>query len=254
MFVFEWSRLGAIVCTSLCTKETESWIAPNFPSKMPPRKAKPKAPAAAEVVSSSRFKTLKVTERTSIKNFVEKHKLKFATGRGFYQLSKPETIQFHKEVVVRRKADGTMASGDEVQFVNDKKYWVSSLKYLDGKELTYNPYRTETQLSWLTKHTTSLHLSLLELIYRFFFWINVRGNQTLHLDYCNIDSAKSILVFSIKLIIFKHQEKTSLQQKTGDNLSLLTRDCAGTCWHMQALKILKCKLDIQLSGQTNLNR
>lgn len=82
---------------------------------MPPRKAKAKAPAAAEVVSSSRFKTLKVTERISIKNFVEKHKLKFATGRGFYQLSKPETIQFHKEVVVRRKSDGTMASGDEVR-------------------------------------------------------------------------------------------------------------------------------------------
>ena len=82
--------------------------------KMPPRKAKSKAPAAIEVVSSSRFKTLKVNERISIKNFVEKHKLKFATGRGFYQLSKPETIQFHKEVVVRRKSDGTMASGDEV--------------------------------------------------------------------------------------------------------------------------------------------
>lgn len=88
---------------------------------MPPRKAKPKASAATEVVSSSRFKTLKVTERISIKSFVEKHKLKFATGRGFYQLSKPETIQFHKEVVVRRKSDGTMASGDEVQFLNDKK-------------------------------------------------------------------------------------------------------------------------------------
>lgn len=93
---------------------------PNFPPKMPPRKAKAKVPAAAEVVSSSRFKTLKVTERISIKNFVEKHKLKFATGRGFYQLSKPETIQFHKEVVVRRKSDGTMASGDEVHKLNDK--------------------------------------------------------------------------------------------------------------------------------------
>ena len=84
---------------------------------MPPKKGKPKAPAETKVVSDSRFKTLKVNERISIKSFVEKHKLKFATGRGFYQLTKPETIQFHKEIVVRRKSDGSMASGDEVEKV-----------------------------------------------------------------------------------------------------------------------------------------
>ena len=87
----------------------------NFRLRMPPKKHKSKAPVATKVVGSSRFKTLKVTERISIKNLVEKHKLKFATGRGFYQLTKPETIQFHKEVVVRRKSDGIMTSGDEVQ-------------------------------------------------------------------------------------------------------------------------------------------
>lgn len=85
---------------------------------MPPKRGKPKAAAATEVISTSRFKTLKVNERTSIKNFVEKHKLKFATGRGFYQLTKPETIQFHKEIVVRRKSDDTMASGDEVKLIH----------------------------------------------------------------------------------------------------------------------------------------
>lgn len=81
---------------------------------MPPKKGKSKEPAATKVVSGSRFKTLKVNERISIRNFVEKHKLKFAAGKGFYQLTKPETIQFHKEIVVRRKSDGTMTSGDEV--------------------------------------------------------------------------------------------------------------------------------------------
>ena len=123
MFVFGWSRLETIVCKNpaCAQKKLQLRSLRIFHPKMPPRKAKPKASAATEVVSSSRFKTLKVTERMSIKSFVEKHKLKFATGRGFYQLSKPETIQFHKEVVVRRKSDGTMASGDEVQFLNDKK-------------------------------------------------------------------------------------------------------------------------------------
>lgn len=80
---------------------------------MPPRKAK-KAPEDTKIVGSSRFKTIRVNERISIKNFVEKNKLKFATGKGFYQLTKPETIQFHKEIVVRRKSDGVFASGDEV--------------------------------------------------------------------------------------------------------------------------------------------
>lgn len=87
---------------------------------MPPKKGKSKVPAKTKVVSESKFQTLKVNDRISIKSFVEKHKLKFATGRGFYQLTKAETIQFHKEIVVRRKSDGSMASGDKV---NWRKYY-----------------------------------------------------------------------------------------------------------------------------------
>lgn len=87
---------------------------------MPPKKGKSKVPAKTKVVSDSKFQTLKVNDRISIKSFVEKHKLKFATGRGFYQLTKAETIQFHKEIVVRRKSDGSMASGDKV---NWRKYY-----------------------------------------------------------------------------------------------------------------------------------
>ncbi|XP_067027065.1 uncharacterized protein [Acropora muricata] len=82
---------------------------------MPPKKGKSKVTAKTKVVSDSKFQTLKVNDRISIKSFVEKHKLKFATGRGFYQLTKAETIQFHKEIVVRRKSDGSMASGDKVR-------------------------------------------------------------------------------------------------------------------------------------------
>lgn len=87
--------------------------------KMPPKKGKSKVPAKTKVVSGSKFQTLKVNERISIKSLVERLKLKFATGRGFYQLTKAETIQFHKEIVVRRKSDGSMASGDKV---NWRKY------------------------------------------------------------------------------------------------------------------------------------
>lgn len=79
----------------------------------PKRKAKT-APEKTKTVSSSRFKSLKVSARCSIREFVEKNKLKFAAGRGFYQLTKPETIQFQKEIVARRKRDSLIITGDEV--------------------------------------------------------------------------------------------------------------------------------------------
>ena len=80
---------------------------------MPP-KGKAKSTEKAEFVSNSRFKSLRVPSRCSIRDFVEEKKLKFEAGRGFYQLTKPETIQFHKEVVARRKSDGLVVTGDEV--------------------------------------------------------------------------------------------------------------------------------------------
>ncbi|XP_020893701.1 uncharacterized protein LOC110232824 [Exaiptasia diaphana] len=80
---------------------------------MPPKRSK--ASIDTEKVASSLFKTIHVPERTSIKAFVEKNKLEFAAGRGFYQLNKPETIQFHKEIVVRRKSDGAFVTGDELR-------------------------------------------------------------------------------------------------------------------------------------------
>ena len=69
----------------------------------------------ASLVSESRFKTIEVTKRTSIKAFVQEKKLTFKKGRGFYQLSKPEVIQDYKEVIVRRKSDGSILTGDSVR-------------------------------------------------------------------------------------------------------------------------------------------
>ncbi len=48
---------------------------------------------AAEAVDSSRFKYMKVKSDCSIQDMVNKHRLVFKPGKGFYQLTKPETIQ-----------------------------------------------------------------------------------------------------------------------------------------------------------------
>lgn len=70
----------------------------------------------ASVVVTSRFKTIPVKDKKwSIKAFVQEHKLTFKKGRGFYQLTKPETIQDYKEIVVRRKSDSSFISGDKVR-------------------------------------------------------------------------------------------------------------------------------------------
>ena len=79
---------------------------------MPPKKAKKSE--AKKLVSDSRFKCLPVKKRISIREFVKANDLEFATGKGFYQLTKPETIQDNKEIVVRRKSDGKIVSGNEV--------------------------------------------------------------------------------------------------------------------------------------------
>ncbi|KAF6031341.1 hypothetical protein EB796_010353 [Bugula neritina] len=73
------------------------------------------APSDSHVVTEDRFKILPVTSRISIRDFVAKHGITFAPGRGFYQLTKPETIQAYKEIVAVRVSDGAKVTGDAVR-------------------------------------------------------------------------------------------------------------------------------------------
>lgn len=63
-----------------------------------------------EAVHPARFQTLNVDNPCVIKEFVESTGAKFQKGRGFYQLTKSELVQEHKEVVVR-DGIGDMFSG-----------------------------------------------------------------------------------------------------------------------------------------------
>ena len=69
------------------------------------------------MVETAGLKLFSVTERISIKKFVSDHELTFRVGAAFYQLTKKETIQDYKTVVVRRKADGQLLAGEEVRKV-----------------------------------------------------------------------------------------------------------------------------------------
>ncbi len=69
-------------------------------------------PRGLNPVSPGRFQILFVDETTDIRGFVEENGLVFNAGRGFYEFTKPETIQENKEVVLRDKVTGDMYSGN----------------------------------------------------------------------------------------------------------------------------------------------
>ena len=56
-----------------------------------------------------------VGERIQLKKFIEAKGHAFEKGRGFYQLTKKETIQDYKCVVARRKVDGKLVTGAELK-------------------------------------------------------------------------------------------------------------------------------------------
>ena len=66
-------------------------------------------------VSPSRFQVLSIEDNISIKNFVLENGLIFQKGRGFYEFTKTETIQAHKEIILMDKKTGDLFAGDCVR-------------------------------------------------------------------------------------------------------------------------------------------
>ena len=66
-------------------------------------------------VLPGRFQIMTVDENCDIKGFVEKNGIKFKKGRGFYELSKAETVQQYKEVIMMDRETGEMFNGSQVR-------------------------------------------------------------------------------------------------------------------------------------------
>jgi hypothetical protein len=68
-------------------------------------------------VLPGRFQTLTVDKDTPIKEFVEKYGAGgvFKTGRGFYELTKAETVQQYKEIIMQNRETGEMFTGMQVR-------------------------------------------------------------------------------------------------------------------------------------------
>ena len=75
----------------------------------------PKEASGLEPVPPYRFQVLHVDEVTDIKSFVQGTGATFKKGRGFYQLTKPETVQEMKEIVLVNRRSGDMFTGAEAR-------------------------------------------------------------------------------------------------------------------------------------------
>lgn len=66
-------------------------------------------------VMPGRFQVMTVDENCDIKGFVTKNGIEFKKGRGFYELSKAETVQQYKEIIMQDKETGEMFTGSQVR-------------------------------------------------------------------------------------------------------------------------------------------
>ncbi|MCP3099943.1 VWA domain-containing protein [Myxococcus sp. K15C18031901] len=71
--------------------------------------------ADLRAVPPGRFQVLEVDRDMPIKELVAENGLAFKTGRGFYEFTKTETIQGHKEVVLMDRKTGDLFSGERAR-------------------------------------------------------------------------------------------------------------------------------------------
>lgn len=70
---------------------------------------------AAKVSMAGRFQVMDVPVDSEIRSFVQSQGVEFEKGRGFYQLTKAETVQCYKEVVLVEKDTFDIYSGDDAR-------------------------------------------------------------------------------------------------------------------------------------------
>jgi hypothetical protein len=75
------------------------------------RTPEPGPPGDMHAVRPGRFQVLDIDKDTSIKEFVEAQGVVFKKGRGFYEFTKPETVQKYKEIILMEKQSGDMFEG-----------------------------------------------------------------------------------------------------------------------------------------------
>ncbi|KAI6197689.1 hypothetical protein M3Y94_01254700 [Aphelenchoides besseyi] len=69
------------------------------------------APGDMNACQPGRFQVMEVDTKQPIKEFVRASGIPFEKGRGFYEFTKPETVQKYKEIIIMDKATGDLFEG-----------------------------------------------------------------------------------------------------------------------------------------------
>ncbi len=68
-----------------------------------------------QAVPPGRFQVMEVESDCYIRDFVERNGIPFQKGRGFYELTKTETIQGYKEIILRHNSSGDLYTGKKAR-------------------------------------------------------------------------------------------------------------------------------------------
>lgn len=107
-----YNRNMEVVFNTLLERPDAGRMAYAAPTAVPAALAAQRTP-----VPAGRFQRFNVPTDQSIKDFVATTGAIFKTGRGFYELSKTETVGARKEVILEHVASGEMFSGNDARIM-----------------------------------------------------------------------------------------------------------------------------------------
>lgn len=107
---------------------------------------------------SGQIEALKVTKEADIKPFVESKGLTYLKGRAFYQLTKDEKVQAHKEILLQEKGKSAIYGGQEARSMLGLPLY-DDVKVRPGNHANWDIFVQSTSVNRkLVRGTTLLYL------------------------------------------------------------------------------------------------
>lgn len=101
-----------------------------------------------EVTDQFKLFNVKNSDNLTISSFVTSKRMKFSIGDAYYQLSKPETVQDYKNIVLMKNSTGKLYSGGEIRNLLSIPE-SGTIKLMPNRNLEYTVYIRST--SWNRK-------------------------------------------------------------------------------------------------------
>lgn len=101
----------------LALRSTGAKSSTAFYANIDPQKAKKVKKNLTDVQKDFKSMNVRTQDPKTIQDFIESRGLTFAKGRAFYQLTKPETVQNHKNILMKELATGKVYGGADARSI-----------------------------------------------------------------------------------------------------------------------------------------